>query len=161
MLKLTAVIVFVGLALMGNVGQALAEFCLDMESTPAGAPNRLYLQITADTITSLGSVQSVVGIRDEGGPSGRPTPPGPTSPVTGTLYREPDIDTPRFRMTLANPTSAGVNLIYNVRIGLVSDLLGGRTFSGPVLVWQHGMAEPIASLTAFWVDCQTGNQIHF
>ena len=60
-------------------------------------------------------------------------------------------------MTLANPTSAGVNLLYNVRIGLVSDLLGGRAFSGPVLVWQHGMAEPIASGTAFWVDCQTGN----
>jgi hypothetical protein len=147
MLKLTAVMAFVGLALMGNVGQALAEFCLNME-----AQNRLYLQITADTTTSLGSVQSVVGIRDEG---------GPTSPVTGTLFREPDLDTPRFRMTLANPTSTGVNLLYNVRIGLVSDLLGGRAFSGPFLVWQHGMPEPIASGTAFWVDCQTGNVIHF
>ena len=124
MLKLTAVMLF-GLALMGNVGQALAEFCLRME-----AQNHLYLQITADTTTSLGSVQSVVGVLDEG---------GPTSPVTGTLHREPDMDTPRFRMTLANPTSTGVNLLYNVRIGLVTDLLGGRAFSMPFFVWQHGM----------------------
>jgi hypothetical protein len=43
---------------------------------------------------------------------------------------------------------------------LVTDLLGGRAFSGPFIVWQHGMPEPIASGTAFLVDCETGNVIH-
>jgi hypothetical protein len=143
--KLTAVTVCVGLALMWNVGHAYAEFCIDIDHL-----NRFYLQITAETTTSRGSVLSLVGLRES----------VHLSPVTGTLFVEPETVPTQARVTLANVGNNDVILTYTMHLGAVGDPLG-TAFTGLYSVWQPSSPVPVGNGAASLVDCQTGALTHF
>src|SRR5262245_9877760 len=106
--------------LAGAPGQALAdELCFT-----ALTGQRFHLQITGTTTTSVGSVMSLAGVNHLSGDVDL------RSPVTGTLFVEPD--TGHFRVSLLdmNGLGLGSNLLWNARLGAVPADEEGTVFSG-------------------------------